>query len=248
MPAAPEPVQEPGQPLSACSRGTLGPLRSLRLARRARQLWSSQSRLRTASLGLPCVASLPTCHFAPFGHQKRSENNCSGTMATQRGWHAATNAPKTSVSVSCALSLSLSLSLSDEPSHGSRNVGTSKQTKTMNTLLCHQQRRLSSRSLCNSGSQRSQIRVCLCSHQYSLQQGPPSTVSMRAALSVRRRRCHQVTQQLGCLHRQVFHKSRRSTIARPYHNASFSPSLPQLQPPVVSTHFHCNVLRAGIAR
>ena len=56
---------------------------------------------------------------------------------------------------------------------------------------------LSSRSLRNSGSQRSQACDCLCSRQHSLQLGPPSSDSMRAALSVRRRRCHQITQQLG---------------------------------------------------
>ena len=70
--------------------------------------------------------------------------------------------------------------------------------KTMHSLLC-QQRRLSSRSLHNSGSQRSQVCVCLCSQQNPFQLSPPSSDSMRAALSVCRRRCHQITQQLGAL-------------------------------------------------
>ena len=69
--------------------------------------------------------------------------------------------------------------------------------RTVHALLCQQQRRLSSRSLRSSGSQRSQVCVCLCSQQHSFQLGSPSSDNMRAALSVRRRRCHQITQQLG---------------------------------------------------
>ena len=69
--------------------------------------------------------------------------------------------------------------------------------RTVHALLCQPQRRLSSRTLRSSGSQRLQVCVCLCSHQYSFQLGPPSSDSMRAALPVRRRHCHQITQQLG---------------------------------------------------
>ena len=104
--------------------------------------------------------------------------------------------------------------------------------RTVHAPLSLQKRKLSSKSLRNSGSQRSQVCVCLCGQQHSLQLGPPSTDGMRAALSVRRRRCHQITQQLGAL---AAHKSRRPTIARPYHNASFSPLPQQLQPLLVVT-------------
>ena len=52
-----------------------------------------------------------------------------------------------------------------------------------------------------------------------------------------------------CPHRPVFHESRRSTITRPYVSQRFVFSASQqLQPPLVSTHFRCNVLHAGIAR
>ena len=98
--------------------------------------------------------------------------------------------------------------------------------KTMHTLLCQQQRRLSSKSLHNSGSQRSQVCVCLCSQQNPFQLSPPSSDSMRAALSVCRRRSHQITQQLGALAAHVIHEIRRPTIARPYHNASFFLRIP----------------------
>ena len=67
----------------------------------------------------------------------------------------------------------------------------------MHTLFCQQQRKPSTRSLCNSGAQRSQVSVCLCSQQHPFQLGPPSSDNMRAALSICRRRCHQFTQQLG---------------------------------------------------
>ena len=75
-------------------------------------------------------------------------------------------------------------------------VATSKQTKTVHTLLCHQQRRLST-SLCDSTTQRSQVCVCLRSQKHSFQLGSPSSDSMRAALSICRRRSHQVAWQLG---------------------------------------------------
>ena len=67
------------------------------------------------------------------------------------------------------------------------------------TLHSASRRGVSSRSLRSSGSQRSQACVCLCSQQYSLQLGSPSSDSVRAALSVRRRRCHQITQQFAAL-------------------------------------------------
>ena len=44
-------------------------------ASRALPLWSLQSRLRTPFLGILCVTSLHTCHFAPFGHQKWVETD-----------------------------------------------------------------------------------------------------------------------------------------------------------------------------
>ena len=73
-------------------------------------------------------------------------------------------------------------------------------------------------SVCDSGSQRSQVCVCLCSQQNPLQLSPPSSDSMRAALSVRRRRCYQVSQQLGVLTAQPStslenQRSHRHTIA-----------------------------------
>ena len=120
--------------------------------------------------------------------------------------------------------------------------------KTMHSLLCQQQRRLSSRSLHNSGSQRSQVCVCLCSQQNPFELSPPSSDSMRAALSVCRRRCHQITQQLGALAAQSSmsfedQRSHGRTIT-----LRFSPHPQQLQAHLVSTHFRCNVLYAGIAR
>ena len=60
--------------------------------------------------------------------------------------------------------------------------------RTMHALLCQQQKRLSSRLLCSSGIQRSQVCACLCSQQHS---------SLRAALSICRRNRHQITKQLG---------------------------------------------------
>ena len=97
---------------------------------------------------------------------------------------------------------SLSLSLSDETSHESRNGSTSKQNNARTTNYSASHRGGSaagrpSRTLRSSGSQRSQVCVCLCSQQYSLQLGSPSSDSMRAALPIRRRHCHQITQQLG---------------------------------------------------
>ena len=120
--------------------------------------------------------------------------------------------------------------------------------KTMKSLLCQQQRRLSSRSLHNSGSQRSQVCVCLCSQQNPFQLSPPSSDSTRAALSVCHRRYHQITQQLGALAAQSSmsfedQRSHGRTIT-----LRFSPHPQQLQPLLVSTHFRCNVLYAGIAR
>ena len=141
-----------------------------------------------------------------------------------------------------------SLSLSDEPSHDSRNGSTSQPTKTTHTLLCQQQRRLNSRSLCDSGTQRLQVCVCLCSQQHSFQLGPPSSNRMRAALPIRRRRCHQITQQLGSFAAQssINLKGQRSLFRTV--SLRFLLFHQLLQPLLVSTHFRCNVLRAGIAR
>ena len=47
--------------------------------------------------------------------------------------------------------------------------------------------------------------------------------------------------------RPISHTSQRPAIARPHRIASFSPSLPQLQQPLVSTRFRCDVLHASIA-
>ena len=60
----------------------------------------------------------------------------------------------------------------------------------------------SGRSLCNSGTQRSQVCACLRSQKHSFQLGSPSSDSMRAALSMSRRRSHQIAQQLGALDAQ----------------------------------------------
>ena len=68
--------------------------------------------------------------------------------------------------------------------------------------------------------------ACLRSQKHSFQLGSPSSDSMRAALSVRRRPCHQITQQLGAFRRPVFHKSRRPTVAQPSCNALLSPLPP----------------------
>ena len=114
---------------------------------------------------------------------------------TQRGRHAASNAPKASVSVS--VSVSLSLCLCQKNLH--MRVAIQAPTRTVHALLCQQQKRLSSRSIRSSETQRSQVFVCLCSQQYSFQLGPPSSDSMRAAQSVRTGRCRQITQQLGAL-------------------------------------------------
>ena len=144
------------------------------------------------------------------------------------------------------LSLHSLLSLSDEPSHESRTANTSKQTKTMHTLHCQQQRRLSSKSLCDSRTQRSQVCV-LCRQQHSFQLGSPSSDSMRAALSSCRRHSHQITQQLGALaapssinledQRSHGHSIALRFLRFPSHCSH----------PWFLTHFRCNV-RAGIAR
>ena len=87
--------------------------------------------------------------------------------------------------------------------------------------------------------------VCLCSQQYSLQLGSPSSNCMRAALPIRGRRCHQIAQQLGFLHRPIFQKSQRPTVSRPCHTASFSPFFELLLPLLVSTHFRCKRSACG---
>ena len=69
----------------------------------------------------------------------------------------------------------------------------------MHTLLCQQQRRPSSRSLRDSGSQRSEVCACLCSQKHTFQLGSPSSESTRAALSICRSRGDRITQQLGAL-------------------------------------------------
>ena len=95
----------------------------------------------------------------------------------------------------------------------------------MHTPHCQQQRRLSSRSLCDSRTHRSQVCVCLCSQQHSFQLGSPSSDSMRIC----RRRCHQIAQQLGAL------------------AAQFSRSLEDQRSHGYSI-FRCEVLHAGMAR
>ena len=107
----------------------------------------------------------------------------------------------------------------------------------MHTLLCQEQRKLSSKSLRKSGTQRSQVCVCLCSQQNPFQLGSPSPDSMRTALP---------PESPGRVatwrpHRPVFRESRRPVIARPYRGASSSPLHQQPQPPLVSTHFRCDV-------
>ena len=72
--------------------------------------------------------------------------------------------------------------------------------KTMHSLLCQQQRRLSSRSLHNSGSQRS--KVCMCLLVQSAEPVPveSSIVRQHAGCTVRLPPpLHQITQQLGAL-------------------------------------------------
>ena len=71
------------------------------------------------------------------------------------------------------------------------------QSEKCTRYNCQPQRMCSSGTLRGPGSQRSQVRVCLCSQQYSLQLGPPSSNSVWAALSVRRRGSHRITRQLG---------------------------------------------------
>ena len=85
----------------------------------------------------------------------------------------------------------LSLSLSDEPSHESRNLITSKQNCTRTTLLTAEEAQqqvapqLWIPALAN---------VCLLVQSAALAPGPPSSDSMRAALTIRRRSCYQATQ------------------------------------------------------
>ena len=88
---------------------------------------------------------------------------------------------------------------------------------------------------------------CVCLLVQSAALSPPSSDSVWAALSVCRRRCHQITQQLGAFTAQssISLEDQRS---HGRSTASFSP-LPRLPlPPLVSTHFRCNVLHVGIAR
>ena len=123
--------------------------------------------------------------------------------------------------------VSLSLSLSGEPSHESRNASTSKQNCARSTLPSTEE---ASRSAALDPSDRMYVSACAVS-------------TTRSSWVL-----HRPT---ACgLHprRPVFHKPRTPMIARPYPNASFSPLLQRVQPPLVSTHFRCNVLRAGIAR
>ena len=58
----------------------------------------------------------------------------------------------------------------------------------------------------------------------------------------------KVTQQLGAFAFQSSKSVEDQRPQRPYHNASFSPLPQRLQPLLVSTHFRCNFLRAGIVR
>ena len=83
---------------SSAARAQLDPsLVDIRI--RTLPLWLALSRHCLLASGIPFV----TVQAAPFGHQKGVENNCSGTKATLKGWHAAGNAAKTSVSVSVSV-------------------------------------------------------------------------------------------------------------------------------------------------
>ena len=53
--------------------------------------------------------------------------------------------------------------------------------ESVHTLLCLQHKKLSSKSLCNSGPPRPQVRVCFNRQQHSLQLRPPSSSSVWAA-------------------------------------------------------------------
>ena len=77
----------------------------------------------------------------------------------------------------------------------------------------------------------------------SFQLVSPTFNSMRAALSIRSRRDHQVTQQLG-----AFTAQSSVSFARRFQNALLFLFPQQLQQHPVSTHFHCNVYRAIISR
>ena len=96
------------------------------------------------------------------------------------------------------LSVSLSLCLCQTNLHmrDAMRAPPARQ-KQKRALLCKRQRRLSSMSFCNLGTQRSQVCVCLRTQQHSLQLSSPSPNSMRAAPSIGRHRHHQFTQQLG---------------------------------------------------
>ena len=122
------------------------------------------------------------------------------------------------------------------PSHESRNGSTSNQKNARTTLPAAE-----------DAQQRDAPRPWIPALQSMcllVQSAVLRSNCMRAALPSRRRCCHQIAQQLGSFAAHIFHKSHRPTVSRPCHIASFSP-LPQLLlPPLVSTHFRCNVLRS----
>ena len=117
--------------------------------------------------------------------KKGVENNCSGTEATERRQHRGDGTqlamhPKP---------LSLSLSLSDRPSHESRNGGLNALYSVSSTGGSAAGR---SATLHPSAQYVSACAVSSTRSSSALQ----SSDSMRAALSVCRRRYHQITQQL----------------------------------------------------
>ena len=95
-------------------------------------------------------------------------------------------------------------------SHESRTANTSKQTKTMHTLLCQQQRRPSSRSLCDSMNP-ALASVCLLVQSAARVPAGSSIVRQHVGCTVRLPPLPPNHAATWCPRRPVFHKSRRPT-------------------------------------
>ena len=126
-----------------------------------------------------------------------------------------------SVSVSLSLCLCLCLSLSDEPSHEGCNACTSSQTKAKARSTLQTAEEAQQHVFLQLGNQ-ALASMCLLAQSTTLAPAEFSIAKQHVGCTVHwpppSSPIHAAT---WCLHRPVFHKSRRPTTARRFHNVSF---------------------------